>query len=77
MVVLVTRLLNRLPNTNIHYQIPASFEQTQRVPTGHSDVCLCDVSGATNQKTRISCAIAASHPHEKTMSYASMFLCNK
>ena len=28
--------------------IPASFEQTQRVPTGHPDVCLCDVSGATN-----------------------------
>jgi len=30
--------------------IPASFEQTQRVPTGHSDVCLCDVSGATNER---------------------------
>jgi len=29
--------------------IPASFEQTQRVPTGHPDVCLCDVSGATNK----------------------------
>ena len=28
--------------------IPASFEQTKRVPTGHPDVCLCDVSGATN-----------------------------
>ena len=27
---------------------PASFEQTQRVPTGHPDVCLCDVSGATD-----------------------------
>ena len=27
---------------------PTSFEQTQRVPTGHPDVCLCDVSGATN-----------------------------
>ena len=35
-------------HTNYHYQIPASFEQTQRVPTGHPDVCLCDVSGATN-----------------------------
>jgi len=29
--------------------IPASFEQTQRVPTGHPNVCLCDVSGATNE----------------------------
>ena len=29
--------------------ILASFEQTQRVPTGHPDVCLCDVSGATNK----------------------------
>ena len=29
--------------------IPASFEQTQRVPTGHPDVCLCVVSGATNE----------------------------
>ena len=27
--------------------IPASFEQTQRVPTGHPDVCPCVVSGAT------------------------------
>ena len=26
---------------------PASFEQTQRVPTGHPDVCPCDVCGAT------------------------------
>ena len=29
--------------------IPASFEQTQRVPTGHPDVCPCVVSGATNK----------------------------
>ena len=36
-------------HTNYHYQIPASFEQTQRVPTGHPDVCLCDVSGATKE----------------------------
>ena len=33
--------------------IPASFEQTQRVPTGHPDVCLCDVSGATNDRSSL------------------------
>jgi len=43
-----TRLLNRHPNTTTTNRIPASFEQTQRDPTGHPDVCLCDVSGATN-----------------------------
>ena len=45
--------------------IPASFEQTQRVPTGHPDVCLCDVSGATNyereSKTRNLAVIALHH----------------
>ena len=35
------------PYTNYHYQIPASFEQTQRVPRRHPDVCLCDVSGSS------------------------------
>ena len=29
---------------------PASFEQTRRVPTGHPDVCPCDVCGATNER---------------------------
>jgi hypothetical protein len=43
-----TRSLNRYPNTTTTNRISASFEQTQRVPTGHPDVCLCDVSGATN-----------------------------
>ena len=38
------------PNTNYHYQIPASFEQTQRAPTGHPYACLCDVSGAANER---------------------------
>ena len=35
--------------TLITNQTPASFEQTQRVPTGHPGVCLCDVSEATNK----------------------------
>ena len=43
-----------LPPAIIATGIPASFEQTQRVPTGHPDVCLCDVSGATNKITKIS-----------------------
>ena len=36
------------PITTTNPLFPAPFEQTQRVPTGHPDVCLCDVSGATN-----------------------------
>ena len=46
-----TRLLNPFPTPTTTYFIPASFEQTQRVPTGHQDFCLCDVSGATNYRS--------------------------
>ena len=46
---IATRSLNRYPTAINTTGIPAYFEQTQRVPTGHPGVCLCDVSGATNE----------------------------
>ena len=45
-----TRHLRTATTTN---PIPASFEQTQRVPPGHPDVCPCDVCGATNNHCRL------------------------
>jgi hypothetical protein len=38
--------LNLLPTPITTNSIPASFEQTQRVPTGHPGVFLCDVCGS-------------------------------
>ena len=49
-----TRSLKRLHPAITTTGIPASFEQTQRVPTGHPNVGLCDVSGATNEAQRAS-----------------------